>query len=52
MIQQAFELFWAEQPDDVSDCQLAKSRMTWCEGRGCNSCGKGDSYLENHPSRQ
>ncbi|ABW31454.1 hypothetical protein [Acaryochloris marina] len=30
--QQAFELFWAELPDDVSDCQLTKSWMAWFEG--------------------
>ena len=30
--QQAFELFWAEQPDDISDCQLTKSWMAWCKG--------------------
>lgn len=29
--QQAFELFWAELPGDVSDCQLAESWMAWCE---------------------
>ena len=29
--QQAFELFWAYLPDDVTDCQLAESWIACCE---------------------
>ncbi|UJB72898.1 hypothetical protein HRE53_29895 (plasmid) [Acaryochloris sp. 'Moss Beach'] len=30
-VQQAFELFWTDLPDNVTDCQLAESWMAWCQ---------------------